>query len=505
MLTPDEVIDGKFRIVRLLGQGGMGAVYEGVHLLIHRRVAIKVLHAAVVQHREAALRFEREAQAAGRIGSKHIVEVLDLGQLPSGARYMVMEFLEGESLGTRLERQHFLSPVELYPIVTQLLDGLGAAHRAGIVHRDLKPDNVFLQNNDGKADFVKLLDFGISKFGDSLGDSGLSMTQTGAVMGTPFYMAPEQARGARAVDHRADIYAAGVIMYECLTGRVPFNASSFNELLFKIALEEPPPLRSLAPHVDEELAGIVARAMARDPGRRFQSAAELRAALDGWSQRADPVRAREKPDLQLSATTLPAEAGAALGGGRQGGGTTATWSQSSQSFSEALELVNRRRRGRRIAIGVVLAVGAAVAAVALLVRGNPEPVRVESLASAAASAAASTAAAELAAREAARLEAERAERERREALAEAERRRAAEEQEARRLLEEQQRKEQERAAAQRPRPRRAEPVAIDRPRPAVPPPAPPAPAATPTRTAAPEPSARPPRTTIGDRPIRTTL
>src|SRR5690606_5636175 len=414
-------------------------VYEGVHLLIHRRVAIKVLHAAIVERQEAALRFEREAQAAGRIGSRHIVEVLDLGKLPSGARYMVMEFLEGESLGSRLERQHFLSPLELYPITTQLLDGLGAAHRAGIVHRDLKPDNVFLQNGDGKNDFVKLLDFGISKFGDTSDDSGFSMTRTGAVMGTPFYVAPEQARGARAVDHRSDIYAVGVILYECLAGRVPFNASSFNELLFKIALEEPTPLRSIAPHVDEELASIVARAMAREPDRRFQSAAELRAALDGWSQRADPVRAREVPDLRMSATTLPSDAGAFVASGHESGGTTATWSQSSQSFPEAIELVTRRRRARRIAIGGVLALGAAVAAVAVLLRGNPEPVRMDSLASAAASAAASSAASERAAREAARLEAERVERERREALAEAERRRQAEEEEARRLLAEQER------------------------------------------------------------------
>ena len=174
ILNDGEVIDGKYRIVRLIGEGGMGAVFEGLHALIHRRVAIKVLHAGVVERAEAALRFEREAQAAGRIGSPHIVEVLDLGSLPSGARYMVMEFLEGESLGTRLEKGT-LSPLDLFPIAAQLLDGLIAAHGTGIVHRDLKPDNVFLQQRPA-GDFVKLLDFGISKFGQINEDSGLSMT-----------------------------------------------------------------------------------------------------------------------------------------------------------------------------------------------------------------------------------------------------------------------------------------------------------------------------------------
>ncbi|MCA9277439.1 MAG: serine/threonine protein kinase, partial [Phycisphaerales bacterium] len=165
-------------------------------------------------------RFEREAQAAGRIGSEHIVEVLDLGNLPSGERFMVMEFLEGEDLTARIKRLKRLTPQQAVPILVQVLEGLAAAHDAGIIHRDLKPDNIFiLRNKAGRADFVKILDFGVSKF--SALDSDMSMTKTGAVMGTPYYMSPEQAKGGK-IDARSDLYAVGVVLYQAITGRVPF-------------------------------------------------------------------------------------------------------------------------------------------------------------------------------------------------------------------------------------------------------------------------------------------
>src|SRR5262245_17344427 len=283
MLNPGDIIDGKYRIVRLIGEGGMGAVYEGENTRIHRRVAIKVLHAGVAEQGEAVARFEREAQAAGRIGSEHIVEVLDLGTLPNGDRYLVMEYLDGEGLGGRIKTRGRMSAQELAPIAHQLMEGLGAAHGAGIIHRDLKTDNVFLlRSRGGKADFVKLLDFGISKFSQLSGDSGFSMTRTGAVMGTPYYMAPEQAKGSRELDHRVDIYATGVILYEALTGQVPFNADTFNELLFKIVLEEPRPLEQIDPTIDAGFAAIVAKAMAREPALRFQSANEMQNALAMW-------------------------------------------------------------------------------------------------------------------------------------------------------------------------------------------------------------------------------
>ncbi len=326
MLSTGDILDGKYRIVRLIGEGGMGAVYEGENTRIHRRVAIKVLHAGVAEQAEAVARFEREAQAAGRIGSDHIVEVLDLGALPNGDRYLVMEFLEGDGLGTRIKSRTRLTPVELYPIAHQLMEGLAAAHGAGIIHRDLKPDNVFLlRSRGGQSDFVKLLDFGISKFNQMSGDSGFSMTRTGAVMGTPYYMAPEQAKGSREMDHRVDLYAAGVILYEALTGQVPFSADTFNELLFKIVLEEPKPLLLVDPGIDPGFAAIVTKAMARDPAHRFQNAREFQQALAQWGA---GQGAMLTTSLKLPATTPLA--GSAL---RQphvptlGTGTPGAWSQ----------------------------------------------------------------------------------------------------------------------------------------------------------------------------------
>ena len=285
-LQPGDTIEGKYRIVRLLGEGGMGAVYEGENVRIHRKVAIKVLHAAVAAKADVVQRFEREAQAAGRIGSEHIVEVLDLGNLPEGERYMVMEYLDGESLGERIKRKKRLTPHEVGHLLHQLLEGLHAAHAAGIIHRDIKPDNVFLMNNKGnQKDFVKVLDFGVSKF-NAL-DSEMSMTRTGAVMGTPFYMSPEQARGGK-IDTRSDLYSVGVVVYQAVTGRVPFHAETFNELVFKIALESPEPAELVAPGLDPAFAALIVRSMVRDPAGRFQTAREFQAAVGQWLMTAAP-------------------------------------------------------------------------------------------------------------------------------------------------------------------------------------------------------------------------
>jgi serine/threonine-protein kinase len=279
-----QVVDNKYRITRLLGQGAMGAVFEGENVRIKRRVAIKVLHGVAAERKDLIDRFEREAQAAGRIGSEHIVEVLDLGELPGGARYLVMEYLEGESLGQRIEKMGRMLPAQALTILRQLLAGLASAHEAGIVHRDLKPDNVFLlKEKAGHKDFVKIVDFGISKFNPLNGEDA-KMTQTGAVMGTPYYMSPEQAKGAKTIDHRSDLFSVGIILYELVTGRIPFDGETFNELMFKIALQDPPPPESIVPNLDPGVGRMIRKALARDPEQRFDSARAFIAAIDEWMQ-----------------------------------------------------------------------------------------------------------------------------------------------------------------------------------------------------------------------------
>ncbi len=356
------VIDGKYEIVRLLGEGGMGAVYEGNNTRIHRRVAIKVLHGNAAGNEEAVTRFEREAQAAGRIGSEHIVEVLDLGDLPGGDRYMVMEFLEGEALNDRISRGR-MNPRVVAQMMVEMLEGLKAAHAAGIVHRDLKPDNVFLlANRGGKKDFVKIVDFGISKFNVVGGE--FSMTRTGAVMGTPYYMAPEQAKGGKEVDHRVDLYAVGVILYQAVVGRVPFDAETFNELLFKIVLETPPSLAEQVEGIDPSFVEIVDRAMAREPSARYQTAEEFQKALQRWLGGSyipigDTMGVGTPEGLDRTALPQPGISMATPQGGLSpsGGKTQDAWANTGAGVAEALPV----KKSPNWAV-----IGAAVVAVALI-------------------------------------------------------------------------------------------------------------------------------------------
>ncbi len=281
-INPGQVIDGKYKIVRLLGTGGMGAVYEGENVRIRRKVAIKMLHLSVSTQADVVLRFEREAQASALVGSEHICEVLDLGVLADGTRYMVMEYLDGETLSSRIKRHGRLMPQQSIPLLLQVLEALGRAHAAGIIHRDLKPDNVFIvPQRSGIKDFIKILDFGVSKFAQTGGEE-MNVTRAGAVVGTPYYMSPEQAKGSSAIDARTDVYAIGVLLYQATTGQVPYQAETFNELLFKIVLEIPPPPQTYVPDLDPEFAGIILRAMAREPELRFQSCADFAAALQSF-------------------------------------------------------------------------------------------------------------------------------------------------------------------------------------------------------------------------------
>jgi serine/threonine-protein kinase len=295
-----QIIDAKYRVVRRIGEGGMGTVYEGENSRIGRRVAIKVLHAQVAAMPDFVERFEREARAAARIGSPHVCDVLDLGDLPGGDRYIVMEYLDGTSFEDRLAERGKLTTSQLAPIAFELLEGLATMHDARVIHRDLKPANVFLARTPGgRGEKVKILDFGVAKLQPFAGEVG-TMTQTGTMMGTPLYMSPEQARGARDVDARTDIYAASVMFYRALTGVLPYNADTLNELLFKIVLEDPKPLRELAPEVDETFAELVHKGLARDLNQRFETARAYQEAIASWGQ------AQGRASLSF-AVTIPSE------------------------------------------------------------------------------------------------------------------------------------------------------------------------------------------------------
>src|SRR5689334_14403655 len=333
---------GNYRVTELIGEGGMGVVYLAEHPAIGRRAAVKILRPGLTDNIEITKRFFNEARAANAIRHPGIVEVFDCGTLPTGVSYIVMELLEGENLAARLRRAGKLPIEEARRIAVQTASALSAAHAAGIVHRDLKPDNLFLipDERDPSAELVKVLDFGIAKLGQAGSNTSSVRTRTGSVMGTPAYMSPEQCRGTREIDHRTDIYALGVILYEMVCGRPPFVSEGFGEMVHLHISAAPPP-RTINPAIPEFIERLILCCLAKEPGERLQTMSDVHAALTGRPTLPPPVAAPAR-------TPAPAVAPA----------NPTTFTQAAQARELGTDLVVRGPRGRAPAIVIgALALG----------------------------------------------------------------------------------------------------------------------------------------------------
>jgi serine/threonine-protein kinase len=325
---PADLVAGKYRLVRLLGRGGMGSVWEGVHASLGTRVAVKFIEAELASSAEARARFENEARAAARLRTRFAVEIHDHGVMPDGRPFIVMEFLDGESLESRLARRGALEVAATARVVAQVAKALMRAREAGIVHRDLKPENIFLARSpDDDDEVAKVVDFGVAKFtAPTLAPS--ASTRTGVILGTPFYMSPEQARGLKTIDHRSDVWALGVVAYRCVTGRLPFEGEAVGDLLVKICTQDPVSPSKLDARLDARLDAWFARVLAREPQDRFQTASEAASALlvvaglpeaaaslGSGASEAARVAAMVPAQAALAPTQLSDETAAAAGGG----------------------------------------------------------------------------------------------------------------------------------------------------------------------------------------------
>ena len=392
----EEIIAGKYRVLSQIGRGGMGTVHEAVNVTTGKHVALKRIGftRGDTDASDLALRFEREARAAGRINSAHIVQIFDTGKDDAGAPYMVMELLRGESLSELGKRLVVLEPELALRIAGQVCLGLSKAHKAGIVHRDIKPANLFLAENDANERVVKILDFGIAKVAmDQFHsvDAGDGITRTGSMLGSPRYMSPEQAKGLKTIDHRADLWSLGVVLYKMLSGRTPHeDIDSLGEVIIAICGKPSPPLTQVAPWVSRDVSDVVDRALQIEPDERFQSAAEMLNAIEtlvdeGWTIRGDRVRAlpddvrdaavhlasgEDAPSsFRNTGPTVPSPLVRTAVDERNGGITLRQAPPTSRAVDvEERTTPDKRRRSR--AIGLTVGVAAAVAAGAFVVNAR---------------------------------------------------------------------------------------------------------------------------------------
>jgi eukaryotic-like serine/threonine-protein kinase len=358
---PGTVLAGKYRVERLLGEGGMGWVVQAVHLQLDQRVALKFMRASSASESpEGVARFLREARAAARIQSDHVARVSDVGTLPeTGAPYLVMEYLEGQDLDSLLRGRPVLPVSEALNYALQACEGLAEAHAAGIIHRDLKPANLFLARKSDGSVRVKLLDFGISKLSPPTGrTSDGAKTGTQNLMGSPLYMAPEQMRSSKNVDRRADIWSMGIILYEMLSGRSPFTGDTLPEICARILADAPPSLRTPPSDVSPELEAVVFACLEKEPERRLADVATLARALSNCG----PPDLRVTADriarlLRIDSSSLP---DVTLGPGVPRAVAASSFvAQTNASFGSPASPA-RPRRSSTTAIGVTAALAAAV-------------------------------------------------------------------------------------------------------------------------------------------------
>jgi eukaryotic-like serine/threonine-protein kinase len=375
---------GNYRLTARLGEGGMGVVYLAEHPVIGKKVALKAIHPELSRNAEVVSRFIAEAKSVNQIGHEHIVDIADFGTTPSGEFYFIMEYLQGEALSERLKREGRIDPTRAMVIAAQIADALDSSHEHHIIHRDLKPENIFLVSRGGSKDFVKVLDFGLAKFTQTE-EKVTHKTRAGSVMGTPYYMAPEQCEGKTEIDHRADIYSLGVLLFEMLTGKVPFGGDGYGEIIVKHITMPPPSVRSLVPELSPEMDLILFRALAKDRTQRFQTMAELRDALldpNRYASAAPIVGipddlsgvARAASPMARSEMDIAAKLGFASG---SGGGVVQTGGNGPSTFRQGMgeiieDLTPKKKTSRVVMFAALASMTGAVVALAL---GSHEPRR----------------------------------------------------------------------------------------------------------------------------------
>jgi eukaryotic-like serine/threonine-protein kinase len=372
-VQPGELLAGKYRVDRVLGEGGMGVVLAAKNEMLNQAVAIKVLRPGALENTEALARFKREAQIAASLRSEHVARVLDVGTLGDERPYMVMEMLTGQDLGDLIDKGPRLSIQQAVDYVLQACEAIAEAHAAGVVHRDLKPKNLFLTHAVHGKPLVKVLDFGISKLEVMQSQSDMQLTKTSEIIGSPSYMSPEQLRSARNVDPRTDIWALGVILYELLTGRLPFYAHTVTELVLVVVTEQEPPAKALRPDVPDQLSWVIGKCLAKRPEDRFQSVAELARALEPFAHSGLHVSAADRVVAVAASSGRalpPSNSGQLPPGGSSSsrvnvhGGTSVAWGETqmdpprtTQSGRKSSVLV------AAICVGLVAALGAGGTAV----------------------------------------------------------------------------------------------------------------------------------------------